>query len=390
MTFPPLDILLYAHDGRGLGHASRTIGIAMALRRLYPQLRILVVTGCDQCHELIDRSPLDWLKLPSYQTQVVNGKSRGIDGKSNFSDHELGELRGKALKQVIELYRPRLVLADHSPQGKHKELIPAIVAAQGTKWTLGIRGVTGSVKQVQSSLAATLYKDHYSGLLWYGDSEVLGRQHKEQLAMLFESTVIETGYVSRLLELQHLQATSPTGTSLKHSSIAGTISLPWFGESGSRTARCVAQALNRLENVTDCWHVYLGEHDQRCGSAAHHQPFANLDHCRVRPFGQQYTESLLQSKVALIYGGYNSLVDVLAAGIPSVVLLRKMKDNEQHLHLQHLASTTDQLVTLDEDKVTTEKLVSMLKGLLKKDRRPNLPINLDGAANTAHHLVNLL
>lgn len=390
MTCPPLDILLYAHDGRGLGHASRSIGIAMALRRLYPGLRLLVVTGCEQCRELIDSSLLDWLKLPSYQTRVIKGKSRGINGKSNFTDQELGELRSKALKQVVELYRPRLVLADHAPQGKHKELLSAIATAKDTKWVLGVRGVTGSVKQVQSPLAASVYRDHYHGLLWYGDSEVLGRQHKDQLAKQFASKVTETGYVSRLLELQYLQPTPPTDNSNIQTPISGTISLPWFGESGSRTATCVAQALKRLEKVTGPWHIYLGEQDRWGGTGADHQHFTNLEHCRVRPFGQQYAVSLLRSKVALIYGGYNSLVDILAVGIPAVVLLRKMKDNEQHMHLQHLAGINDRLVTIDEDKLTADKLVNLLTDRLKKDRPANLSLNLDGAASTAHYLAALL
>ena len=48
-----LDVLIYAHDGRGLGHASRSIGVGMALRRLYPELKVLFVSGCSLSQELI-------------------------------------------------------------------------------------------------------------------------------------------------------------------------------------------------------------------------------------------------------------------------------------------------------------------------------------------------
>ena len=111
-----LDILIYAHDGRGLGHASRSIGIGMALRRLFPNLKVLFVSGCRQSQELIGAAPLDWLKLPSYETIVENGKSRGIIGKSMFSDNQIGEFRAKELEHLVALYRPRLVLVDHTPQ----------------------------------------------------------------------------------------------------------------------------------------------------------------------------------------------------------------------------------------------------------------------------------
>lgn len=388
MNLPRLDILLYAHDGRGLGHASRTIAIAMALRRLYPELRLLVVTGCDQCRDLIGGSPLDWLKLPSYQTQVVGGKSKGIDGRSNFSDQELAELRSKALQQVVELYRPKLVLADHSPQGKHRELLPAVSTSPATRWILGVRGITGSVKQVQSSLAASVYQDHYSGLLWYGDSKVLGRQHKDQLGELFNTTVVETGYVSRLLELKHLQKGSPPRYEHRPPPISGTISLPWFGESGYRTASSVAKALKAIPTDSDQWHVYLGESMDKQGMTD--APLFSGSNCHVKPFGQGYAESLLRSKVALIYGGYNSLVDCLAAGIPAVVLLRKMQDREQHLHLQHLTGVNDQLIPLEEEEVTSETLAKVLAALLKIEQRHRGSIKLDGASRSAHFLAKLI
>ena len=155
-----LDILIYAHDGRGLGHASRSIGIGMALRRLFPNLRVLFVSGCRQSQEMIGSAPLDWLKLPSYETIVENGKSRGIIGKSMFTDSQIGEFRTKELEHLVALYRPRLVLVDHTPQGKHRELVPALSISRdiGTLWVLGVRGVLGAVDQARSELAVDLFR----------------------------------------------------------------------------------------------------------------------------------------------------------------------------------------------------------------------------------------
>ncbi|MFW2368793.1 MAG: hypothetical protein ACN4GW_20440, partial [Desulforhopalus sp.] len=113
-----LDVLIYGHDGRGLGHVSRSIAIGMAMRRLYPERKVLFVSGSSFSQELIGAAPLDWLKLPSYATRVVGGRVRGVTGPSMFEDHRLGELRGQELAHLIELYRPKLVLVDHTPQGK--------------------------------------------------------------------------------------------------------------------------------------------------------------------------------------------------------------------------------------------------------------------------------
>ncbi|MFC1876511.1 hypothetical protein ACFL2E_04470, partial [Thermodesulfobacteriota bacterium] len=137
-----MDLLIYAHDGRGLGHASRSIAVGMAVRRLYPELKLLFITGSRMVSQLIDNVPLDWLKLPAYQTKVVDGVSTGRSSFINFTDTELGECRSSIIKHLVGVLRPRCILADHTPQGKHKELVPSLEATRDTDttWVLGVRG----------------------------------------------------------------------------------------------------------------------------------------------------------------------------------------------------------------------------------------------------------
>ena len=255
MQIPRLDILLYAHDGRGLGHAGRSIGVGMALRRLFPELRVLFVSGCRLSQELIGAAPLDWLKLPSYATQVVGGRSQGVLGKSQFSDAELGLLRAKELEYLLTLYRPRLVLVDHTPQGKHKELVPAILAtnSRDTRWVLGVRGVVGDVVQASSTIAGKLFADHYSALLWYGDSSVLGSSHCRLLRETYNIDPVECGYVLRLAEFamwnKDLQTTKTAP--------AGTISIPWLGEESGGFIECLANALKKIPSSFGNWHLFI-------------------------------------------------------------------------------------------------------------------------------------
>ncbi len=382
MNLPRLDILLYAHDGRGLGHISRTVAIGMALRRLYPDLRVLVVTGCASTNKLIHSAPLDWLKLPSYRTEVINGKSHGIDGNSCFTDKELGLLRSETLQQIVLQYRPKVVLVDHTPQGKHRELLPALDAASGTdtRWVLGVRGVVGSVPQAGSMLSQQLFTDYYKGLLWYGDSLVLGTKQPGQLESQYNIQPIACGYVSRLQELSCLQVRKNN-----KKTVAGTIAIPWLGEHSQHVLTCVAGALKNIGPVHGNWHLFADlapdQHGQIISS------LQKLPYCHLRPPGPGYIEALLHSKTAVIYGGYNSLTDVLAAGLPAVVLLRAMQDSEQqmHLHLLH-KYTNDQLLSIDEVQLT-EKIIEMgLRTQLKKSPL-KAEINLQGAEYAARQLV---
>lgn len=390
MELPRLDILLYAHDGRGLGHASRSIGIGMALRRLYPQLRVLFVSGCKVSQELIGAVPLDWLKLPSYETEVVQGKSRGITGNTMFSDGQLGELRAAQLQQLVGLYRPRLVLSDHTPQGKHRELVPALTAtAQAdTRWVLGVRGVVGGVAQAQSELARSLFNTHYQSIFWYGDSTVLGTEHQLQLAKQYGIRPMECGYVSRLTELQRFQGAEFS----RGNTYAGTVAVPWLGERSISFLRALAQAFHDLGPQHGTWRVFVELGRSAAVRTEIQRLFEPIAHCLLEPpSGSRYVQALLASRSAVVYGGYNSIMDVLSLNLPAVVVLREMLDNEQQIHLAKLQqAAADFLHVVEESQAVAGQLGEYLLSNLQKDGLTSHGIHLDGAENAAIRLFQML
>ena len=270
-----LDIMIYGHDGRGLGHVSRSAAIGMALRRLYPHLKVCLVTGCRQTQELIGDVPLDWLKLPAYDTVVIDGRSTGTDGPCGFEDKELGNLRAEQIRQLVALYRPRLILADHTPQGKHRELVPALTAetAERPQWILGMRGVVGSVSQAGSELAAELFQRYYNGLLWYGDSSVLGPDHLQILGHRFACEPVECGYVSRLIEL--ISLAHPSGVRR----YGCTVSIPWFGEHTDAFFERLIEALGLMGPDYGRFRIFLGGDD----IFPYGQKLEGLDFCTLEP-----------------------------------------------------------------------------------------------------------
>jgi len=384
-----LDILIYAHDGRGLGHASRSIGIGMALRRLFPNLKVLFVSGCRQSQELIGAAPLDWLKLPSYETIVENGKSRGIIGKSMFADSQIGEFRTKELEHLVALYRPRLVLVDHTPQGKHRELVPALSISRDieTLWVLGVRGVLGAVDQARSELAVDLFRKYYQGLLWYGDSRVLGESHLKQLRELYGQMPLECGYVSRFAEFITLKS----GWLERGAQFAGTVSVPWLGEKSLDFLRQLAKALEIIPENMGNWRLFIDAGDSAEIKKKVWSIFAGLHHCCLEQPGERYGEALLRSKTAVIYGGYNSLMDIMHTGIPALVIEREMLDDEQRLHLQRLfAICGSRIISLPESDATVEQIHTMLLDNLQKKGSQSAAVNLDGAEQAAKVINRLL
>ncbi len=386
-----LDVLIYAHDGRGLGHASRSIGVGMALRRLYPDHRVLFVSGCNLSRELIGKAPLDWLKLPSYETRVVHGKSIGITGKSMYSDEQLGQLRSRELAHLLALYRPRVVLVDHTPQGKHKELVQALSVSSGsdTRWILGVRGVVGEVKQAHSELAGSLFKEHYHAVLWYGDSLVLGNSHCEQLRQQYGTVPVECGYVLRLAEFAHWNG---NGQMLDPDEpVAGVVSIPWLGEKSMDFLVILAEVLQGIPRSFGCWRLFVDTAEDGGAGRKLRGLFENIPGCRIESPGIAYVSALLRSKTAVIYGGYNSLMDVIHAGVPALVVLREMQDGEQQQHLQKIQEVAGgAIATVSETLVSAKELEGLLLAHLQGTGLSTVPLKMCGAERAATYIHSLL
>ena len=102
---------------------------------------------------------------------------------------------------------------------------------------------------------------------------------------------------------------------------------------------------------------------------------------------EKYVTSLLNSKVSMLYAGYNSISDVLAAQVPSVMLLRDVGDMEQERHLKRLMfHAKDAIQTLEESKTDAETLRAALEKQLHASPLKNQGINIRGAEIAAFTL----
>ena len=389
MTTSRLDLLIYAHDGRGLGHASRSIAIGMAVRRLYPELKVLFITGSRLVSQLIDSVPLDWLKLPAYQTKVVGGVSSGRMAFINLSDTELGECRSSIIQHLIDVLRPRCILADHSPQGKHKELVPSLETTRDTdtRWVLGVRGWVGRVPQVWSDTAKKLFSEHYRHLLWYGDSGLLGEAQPSALKSHFSVQPLETGYVCRISELDQWLPVQHH----PNDHLAGIFSVPWLGENTENVIKQIYHALDKIGSKYGIWRLFVGSPDDFSLQKKIHSLFEKLSFCKITPASEQYREALMKAKTAVIYGGYNSLSDIFYANIPAVVLLREMQDEEQQAHMTRLKLLNrDRLMIYNEKDIEAEELAQVLIRQIHTKKLPKPEINLEGAEMAAKYLFEII
>jgi predicted glycosyltransferase len=374
-----LDFLIYAHDGRGLGHASRSIAIGLALRRLYPQCKTLFISGCKEASALIGNGTLDWIKLPSYATTIVKGRAEGGYGHSNFYKSVLGQLRTEMLASIMKIFQPRIVLVDHAPTGKRNELFRALEVGRDvdSRWVLGLRGIIGDDKDVWSDESIQCFKNYYDLILWYGDAQVMGSEYPNTIAQRFGVKPVETGYVSRLMESKHL-------ITPENDTLAGTISIPWGTEATWKFVETIYEALKRIGESHGPWRLFVEQEKK----VKIRNLFRNLPFCTVDEVSEKYISSLLRSKMAIVYAGYNSMSDILASRIPAVVLLRDLEDREQQTHVDRLLPfIKDYVIVLTEANTDTQSLQQALESQLHAPTWHNEVLNMNGAERSALNLA---
>jgi predicted glycosyltransferase len=275
------------------------------------------------------------------------------------------------LASIIRTFQPRIVLVDHAPTGKRNELLRALeVSKDGqTLWVLGLRGILGDDDDLWSEAAIQCFKRYYNLLLWYGDSKVMGAEYLNSIERRFGVKPAETGYVSRLMESTHFMAS-------EKDTLAGTISIPWGSEATWKFVSKIREAIKETGESYGPWRLFV---DQKQKEVIR-ELFRNLPYCTVHEISQRYIPPLAASRVALVYAGYNSISDILASRIPSVVLLRDLMDSEQQAHLESLLPLIGEQVTvLRESNTDSRSLQEALQRQLHAPPWPNQTINLKGA-----------
>jgi predicted glycosyltransferase len=329
---------------------------------------------------------LDWVKLPSYETQIIEGKSKGRLGNTNIKNCYLGPARANFLESIITNFKPRCVLVDHDPPGKREELRPSLKLTRDTDttWILGIRAVVGEVEDFWSELSKDAFQEHYHSLLWYGDKNVMGNQIPNTLGQYFSTDPVVTGYVSRFLELKHW-------TPYNSVRYAGTIAVPWLSEASLALLENLSEAVYELGERYGSWKIFTDLKKIEAEANTIKSQFDAIPYCSVENVSDQYLATLSNSRVAIIYGGYNSLTDIMAAKVPSVVIVRGMSDGEQEEHVRKISHLKPNLIyALKEGEVNRKTLAEGLEQQLNAKVEDKGEIMLNGAEVAAEKIVESL
>jgi predicted glycosyltransferase len=324
-------ILLYSHDSVGLGHLRRTLTLAQSLSENLENASFIVASGSEASLRFELPRGLEVVKLPSV------GKGAMGEYTPRRLPGELGSLvriRRALLLELVESYRPHLLVVDNKVLGVAGELQEALDRQKelGGRSILGLRDIIDRPEVVarewdRPDIRRALIKN-YDAVCVYGAPEVFDMRREYPVPRELAQILHYVGYVVRprkglsFLSIPRLRPQLLV-------TMGG-------GEDGAeRVERCL-DALALKAPAFDTV-VVLGPLLDATRTRQIKRRARGMDFVTIHGFYEDMPRLFEASTAAVSMAGYNTMTELIRGRIPTVLLPRKRPREEQFLRAERFA-----------------------------------------------------
>ena len=372
--------LLHVQHLLGIGHAVRAAAIGRALAGR--GVAVTLVTG-NHLPEVVDTTGLAVVALPAARAADVTFSTLLTDDGEPI-DEAWMENRRQQLLALEDEIRPDILLTEFFPLGRRKfrfELIPLLQQAHGRPDRPVIAAAVRDILVAKDDPATERWMAdtalaYYDRLLVHGDPEIARLDETFRFAGDLEHLIAYTGFV-------HGGAAAPDPP---RGDGEDEIIVACGGGSVGETLLRAATGAAAMSNDGRRWRILAGRDVpenlfEELSSGA--GPDIVLE--RARP---DFPNLLKRARLAVCQAGYNTVMDMLAAGISGVLVpFAQARESEQTVRAEALARR-GRMVAVDEHGLTGERLATAIDDAMRLPKRWP-PVPMDGAAASADILVRM-
>jgi predicted glycosyltransferase len=378
----PGSILVYVQHLLGVGHVKRAAAIA----------RALVAAGLD-VHVVLGGEPVplaDFGRATLHQLPAARAADMSFAVLLDAHGHPVDDAwRAKRKTQLLAIeaaVQPAVILTEHFPFGRAKfaaELIPLFAQARArgpVKILASVRDVlVDKPDAVKTARMLGWLDTWFDGVLVHGDAGVIPFAATFSPAREIAGKLVYTGYV--VDDPVPRAAASLDGTNEIIVSVGG-------GAVGEMLLRVAIQASDQL--ISHRWRLLAGANLPGPVFAALQAEARAHPHVIVERARPDFRQLLERAALSVSQGGYNTLMDVLVARCPAIIVpFAGGAESEQAFRAAEF-SKRGLITTIDEVILTAPGLAATAALVLQQPRAATAPpVNLDGAANAARHIAVL-
>ncbi|MFN6517164.1 MAG: glycosyltransferase family protein [Nostoc sp. CreGUA01] len=388
-----MKLMVYSHDGFGLGNIRRMLGICTHLLNSIDQLSILVVSGSPMLHAFRLPKRLDYIKLPCL--------NRGISGEISvkylgIEIDEIVKLRSELILSAIANFKPDVFLVDKKPYGIRNELKASVeyltAELPETPLILILRDILDRPEAIIPEWQKYGYyqaiEKFYNRVLVVGTPEIFDIREEYQLPPIVAEKVEFCGYIR-----QELGCKSPN---LVRSELQlqqeekFVLVTPGGGEDGYSLIDTYLSSLALLPTYYQLRSLIV------CGpempleqQSLLKQKVAAYPQVQMCEFTDDLMSYIAAADAVVAMGGYNTTCEILSVGKPAVIVPRIKPSQEQCIRAELLAKL-GVLAAIHPDNLTPDIL---LRSLLQQLHTPQISIpeiNLNGLPKISQYISTLI
>ena len=374
--------LIHVQHLLGIGHAVRAAAIGRALRDCH--VDVTLASG-NHLPGVIDTDGLEVVTLPAARAADVTFKTL-LDDDGQPIDETWKEERKRQLLALYDIVEPDILLTEFFPLGRRKfrfELIPLLEKAHARAHRPVIASAVRDILVAKGDAAVERWMadtalHYYDRLLVHGDPDIVSLGETFRYADDLKALISYTGYVHG-----GAQAPEPPAGEGKGEIIVAC----GGGVVGETLLRAALGAAG--SDREHRWRILAGRDlpgpvfDEFSAEARAGDTSLILQHARP-----DFPALLKRARLVIAQAGYNTVMDILAAGISGVLVpFAQGRESEQTIRAEALVRQ-GRVVMAAEAGLTAECLAGAVRDALCLPHRWP-PAALDGAAKSADILIVL-
>ncbi|MDQ1041984.1 glycosyltransferase family protein [Streptomyces sp. V4I2] len=329
-------IALYWHNGRSLGHTSRTAKVAQYLLRSPQPYSIAGITGAYRGLDLLPPE-VDVIKIPSF-ANFDDPDGWNLRARLAMDAETLHQARTDLITAFLGHYRPEVLMSDHIPRGTDDELVPALEARYATHAVLSLRGILLSKEKTARKYFGMHGRgpwllDHYCQFNVHTHPEVFDLADYYDIPPEAAGRLHYTGYLAEPYTLPHDQARAQIGVGGDERLIVAAMG---GGQGAGDIWRALATALRERRTMFDRALLVTGPYLEPADQRALAQLWEDDPFVEIRTYEPDLLPWMRACDVFVGAAGSNMLGEVLATGANAIAIPRQVRESEQLVHARRL------------------------------------------------------
>jgi predicted glycosyltransferase len=381
-----MKILQYCQHVLGIGHFFRTLEILKA----FEGHDVILVTGGAGIDIALPQH-VRTIRLPELMMDAEFTGLHAVDQKHSLEDTK--KMRSRMLMDVFAVQAPDLFILELYPFGRRSfafEINPVLAGIRDG--ALPATAVACSLRDILVERQKTLKYEtgvleilnaYFDVLLVHSDPTLFRLEETFSRSDAIDIPLVYTGFVAprpnpdARTAIRDQLGIGDHERLIVASAGSGAVGAPLLEATLRAFERLRFDAGGRLMLFSG---PYMPEENYR------RLVQTNNPHIRVSRFSDDFLACLAAADLSISMAGYNTCMNILTAEVPALVW-PFAQNREQRYRAERLASTGAMKVLEDSD-LQPDRLAEHMRQAISRGYRLNRPVDLDGAAQTAHWLIH--